>query len=78
MLDVGTGSGAIAVTIAAERPLGEVTATDISEARAEVAAGTPNDSASATGSDSSGRTCSSGTEQYDLIVSNPPYIARPK
>ena len=35
VVDVGTGSGAIAVTIAAERPRAVVTATDVSEAALE-------------------------------------------
>lgn len=74
VLDVGTGSGAIALTIAAERPLAEVTATDVSAGALGVAAR----NAEALGVservsfeqvdllDPSGR--------YDLIVSNPPYI----
>ncbi|MDH3654580.1 MAG: peptide chain release factor N(5)-glutamine methyltransferase [Myxococcales bacterium] len=76
VLDIGTGSGAIAVTIAAERPLAIVTATDISEAALTVAA----DNAERLGVSDRIRLeradLLSGTEQYDLIVSNPPYIAR--
>jgi len=76
VLDIGTGSGAIAVTIAAERPLAMVTATDISEAALVVAA----DNAERLGVSDRIRleraNLLDGTEQYDLIVSNPPYIAR--
>ena len=74
VLDVGTGSGAIAVTIAAERPLAQVTATDISEAALKVA------SENAERLEVAGRirferaNLLSGAEQYDVIVSNPPYI----
>jgi len=75
VLDVGTGSGAIAVTIAAERPRAIVTATDISEAALKVA------SKNAERLDVADRIrferadLLSDAEQYDLIVSNPPYIA---
>jgi release factor glutamine methyltransferase len=74
VLDVGTGSGAIAVTIAAERPLALVTATDISEAALKIA------SENAERLEVAGRirferaNLLSGAEQYDVIVSNPPYI----
>lgn len=74
VLDVGTGSGAIAVTIAAERPLAQVTATDISEAALKVA------SENAERLEVAGRirfdraNLLSGAGQYDVIVSNPPYI----
>ena len=76
VLDVGTGSGAIAVTIAAERPLALLTATDISDAALEVA------SLNAEHLDVAGRIrferadLLTGTEQYDVIVSNPPYITQ--
>ena len=76
VLDVGTGSGAIAVTIAAERPLALVTATDISNAALEVA----SRNAERLEVDSRIRferaDLLSGAEQYDVIVSNPPYIAQ--
>jgi release factor glutamine methyltransferase len=74
VLDVGTGSGAIAVTIAAERPLALVTATDISDAALKIA------SANAAELEVSSRirferaNLLSGAEQYDVIVSNPPYV----
>lgn len=76
VLDVGTGSGAIAVTLAAERPLAFVTATDISQTALEVAAG----NAERLGVEARVRferaDLLNGAEQYDVIVSNPPYIAR--
>ena len=76
VLDVGTGSGAIAVTIAAERPCAIVTATDISEPALKVA------SKNAARLDVAGRIrferadLLSNSGHYDVIVSNPPYIAR--
>jgi release factor glutamine methyltransferase len=75
VLDVGTGSGVLAVTIAAERPLSEVTATDISEAALDVA----RDNAQRLGVGERIRfehaDLLGGTAQYDLIVSNPPYVS---
>ena len=76
VLDVGTGSGAIAVTIAAERPLARVTATDISDAALKVASENAEtlEVASRVRFQRADLLC--GAEQYDVIVSNPPYIAR--
>ena len=75
--DLGTGSGAIAVTLACERPVAALTATDTSDAALEVARA----NAGATG-------CAHrieflkgdwyeplGARRFDLIVSNPPYVA---
>jgi release factor glutamine methyltransferase len=76
VLDIGTGSGAIAVTIAAERPLAMVTATDISEAALKVAAYNAERLGVADRIQFERANLLSSTEQYDLIVSNPPYIAR--
>lgn len=76
VLDIGTGSGAIAVTIAAERSLAMVTATDISEAALKVAADNAERLGVADRIQFERANLLSSTEQYDLIVSNPPYIAR--
>jgi release factor glutamine methyltransferase len=74
--DVGTGSGAIAVTLAAELPLATITATDISEAALQVA----SENAKALGIGDRIRfqhaDLLAGDEQYDFIVSNPPYVAK--
>ena len=76
VLDIGTGSGTIAVSIAQERPLSEVHATDISEGALEVARSNAE---------------SAGVEVHlhradiaagldglrasvDVLVSNPPYV----
>ena len=75
VLDVGTGSGAIAVTIAAERPRAIVTATDISEAELKVASKTAERLDVADCIRFERADLLSDAEQYDLIVSNPPYIA---
>ncbi len=75
IVDVGTGSGAIAVTLAAERPAATVIATDVSEAALRVAA----KNAKAHGVQDrvrfECRDLLAESERYDLVVSNPPYIA---
>jgi release factor glutamine methyltransferase len=74
VLDVGTGSGAIAATIAAERPLALVTATDISSAALKVASENAERLEVASRIRFERADLLSGAERYDVIVSNPPYI----
>lgn len=75
VLDLGTGSGCIAITLALERPAARVTATDRSSAALAVA----RRNAARLGADIAWR---SGdwfqgldARQFDVIVSNPPYVA---
>ena len=77
LLDVGTGSGAIAVSLATELPGWQVTGLDISAAALAVAGGNAEKNGVA------GRVrflqgdlAELPRQQYDLIVSNPPYIAQ--
>lgn len=77
VLDVGTGSGAIAVTIAAERPHAMVTATDISERALAVAAENATTHQVGDRIRFERANLIDGGGPYDLIVSNPPYVARP-
>jgi release factor glutamine methyltransferase len=76
-LDLGTGSGAIAVTLASQRPGSRGVATDMSEAALRVARG-----------NAERHHCETrveflrgawyeplGERRFDLIVSNPPYVA---
>ena len=74
VLDVGTGSGAVAITIAAERPLARVTATDISEGALRVATENAEQLDVASRVRFERANLLNGEEQYDVIVSNPPYI----
>jgi release factor glutamine methyltransferase len=76
-LDLGTGSGAIAVTLASQRPESKGTATDVSGPALRVARG-----------NAERHHCEGrieflegswyeplGERRFDLIVSNPPYVA---
>lgn len=77
LLDLGTGSGAIAVTVACQRPDSRVVATDVSKAALAVARG-----------NAERHNCAGrieflagawyeplGHRSFDVIVSNPPYVA---
>jgi len=75
--DLGTGSGAIAITLALERPKAIVTALDLSPAALNIA----SQNAARLGADNVRCIASDwfaalpAGERFDLIVSNPPYIA---
>lgn len=78
IVDVGTGSGCLAVSLAIERPASTVVATDVSPAALEVA----RRNARRHGVD--GRVTfheadlfAPGVDRVDLIVSNPPYVPAP-
>jgi len=82
ILDIGTGSGCIAITLALELPDAKVTAWDISDDALRIASA----NAKALGAsvtfqhhdalDSLLFTLHSSLPKWDLIVSNPPYICR--
>jgi release factor glutamine methyltransferase len=75
ILDLGTGSGAIAISIAAERLLCNITATDVSSEALAVA------SENVRQADLANVFCLVGSwtapvmsRKFDVIVSNPPYV----
>ncbi len=75
ILDLGTGSGAIAISIAAERLLCTITATDVNPDALAIAAQNVRQS------DLANVTCVAGSwttpvagRKFNLIVSNPPYV----
>lgn len=74
--DLGTGSGAIAVAIASERPQAFITATDISARALEVAQANARRYASHRIECRKGDwlDCVAG-DRFDVIVCNPPYVA---
>lgn len=74
--DLGTGSGAVALAIARERPRCSVVATDSSPAALAVARENAVRNQIANVTFRQGDWCAAlGDERFDLIVSNPPYIA---
>ena len=83
ILDVGTGSGCIAITLALEMPKAKVTAWDISEEALSIA----RKNAEALGAEinfeqrdilniSTDSCLLSPDSSYDVIVSNPPYVCQ--
>lgn len=76
VLDLGTGSGAIALSLALERPAWQVVAADVSEHALRVA----KTNARELGVSNASFLVSDWFERvdgmFDAIVSNPPYIAR--
>jgi release factor glutamine methyltransferase len=77
ILDVGTGSGCIAITLALEIPGARVVATDVSAAALAIARA----NAEALGADvemleGDGEAPARTRGPFDLVVSNPPYVVR--
>lgn len=77
ILDIGTGSGAIAVALAHNLPTAHVTAVDISAQALEIAAqnAKQNGVAERIRFIESDLLAAVSTERFHAIVSNPPYIA---
>jgi release factor glutamine methyltransferase len=78
ILEVGTGSGCIAIALQKKRPSAQITAVDISNEATKVA--TANALANNTAItfitlDFLDETCWHELGKYDIIISNPPYIA---
>lgn len=76
LLDMGTGSGAIAVAVAHTRPDADVTALDVSpDALAVAQANAAANGARVRFLESSWFDALAAGETFDVIASNPPYIA---
>ncbi len=75
VLDVGTGSGALAIALAHERPDWTVTAVDLSPQALKVAAGNARDNGVAERITLvEGNLIALPSGPFELIVANPPYI----
>ena len=75
VLDLGTGSGAIALAIAAHRPLARVVATDASDDALEVARGNAQRLQLNVHFHAGSWLDAVPDQRFDVIVTNPPYIA---
>lgn len=74
VLDLGTGSGVIGITLALERPKWRVTLSDISSAALRVAMANQRMHGTNLRQVESDLFAAMADEQFDLIVTNPPYI----
>lgn len=76
ILDIGTGSGAVALALAQECPNAQITATDISPSALEVARTNAESLGLQDRIDFVESDCfdSLGIQKFDIIVSNPPYM----
>ena len=74
VLDLGTGSGCIAVTLAAERPLAHVTAVDRSASALMTARRNAENHNTRVEFLTGNWFAGLGGRRFDLIVSNPPYV----
>lgn len=75
LADIGTGSGAIAVTMKLEWPTASVVATDISQAAIETAQKNANQLQADIDFRLGDLTAPIAQEKWDVVLSNPPYIA---
>lgn len=75
LLDMGTGSGAIAVSVAHSRPATHVTALDVSDAALAVARRNAARHGAAITFLASDWYAALGERRFEIIVANPPYIA---
>jgi release factor glutamine methyltransferase len=75
VLDLGTGSGAVGIAIARERPRAEVMATDASAEALEVARSNARKHGVRVAFACGDWLTAVGGKRFDLIVSNPPYVA---
>ncbi|AOV08843.1 peptide chain release factor N(5)-glutamine methyltransferase [Sporosarcina ureilytica] len=74
--DIGTGSGAIAITMKLESPEARVTATDISEPALQVAKQNATELKAAIHFKEGDLSVPIANQTWDVVLSNPPYIAR--
>lgn len=75
ILDIGTGSGCIAITVALALPQARVTAWDISTDALAIAAGNAHRLGASVRFEHQDALCAPDDEErWDVIVSNPPYI----
>ncbi len=75
ILDLGTGSGAIAIALASERLMSEITAVDISEAALAIAKENARQLSLSNIAFARGSWSEPVCDRlFDLIVSNPPYV----
>ena len=74
VLDIGTGSGALAVSIAKRCPAAQVTAVDVSDTALGIAQGNAQANGANVRFVRSDCFAALAEERFDMIVSNPPYI----